>query len=63
MATERVKVRFEVSREFGRDREKDFVLPHKDSFQALNMTERISKWRGRGRNCFLCENNLKKGKH
>ena len=34
MATERVKVRLEVSREFGRDREKDFVLPHKDSFQA-----------------------------
>lgn len=52
MATERVKVRLEVSREFGRDREKDFVLPHKDSFQALNMTERISKWSGRSRNWF-----------
>lgn len=43
MATERVKVRFEVSREFGKDREKDFVSPHNDSFQALNMTERILK--------------------
>lgn len=42
MATERVKVRFEVSREFGRDREEDFVLPQEDSFQALNMTERLS---------------------
>lgn len=44
MATERVKVRFEVSREFGRDREKDFVLLQKDSFEALNMTERTSKY-------------------
>lgn len=52
MATERVQVRLEVSREFGRDREKDFVLPHKDSFQPLNMTERISKENGRGRNWF-----------
>lgn len=46
MATERVKVRFEVSGEFRRDREKDFVLPHKDSVQALNMTEMISQYRG-----------------
>lgn len=52
MATERVKVRLEVSREFGRDREEDFVLPHKDSFQALNMTERISKSSSRSKNCF-----------
>lgn len=42
MATERVKVRLEVSREFGSDRE-NFLLPHKDSFQVLNMTEKISK--------------------
>lgn len=41
MATERVKVRFEVSRGFGRDREKDFVFPCKHSFQELNMTEGI----------------------
>lgn len=44
MATEKVKVRLEVSREFRRDREKDSVLPHKDSFHQLNMTERISEW-------------------
>lgn len=44
MATEKVKVRLEVSREFRRDTEKDFVLPHEDSFCQLNVTERISEW-------------------
>lgn len=41
---QKVKVRLEVSREFRRDREKDFVLPHEDSFCQLNVTERISEW-------------------
>lgn len=43
METEKVKVWPEVSREFRRDREKDFVLPHKDSLPQLNMAEMTSK--------------------
>lgn len=39
MATE--KVRIEVSREFRRDGEKDFVLPCKYSFHQLIVTERV----------------------
>lgn len=43
METEKVKVWPEVSREFRRDREKDFVLPHKDSLPQLNMAEMTFK--------------------
>lgn len=44
METEKVKVWPEVSREFRRDRENDFLLAHKDSFPQLNMTESMSEW-------------------
>lgn len=44
METEKVKVWPEISSEFRRDREKDFLLAHKDSFPQPNMTERMSEW-------------------
>lgn len=44
METEKVKVWPEISSEFRRDREKDFLLARKDSFPQPNMTESMSKW-------------------
>lgn len=44
MATEKVKVWPEISSKSRRDREKHFLLAHKDSFPQRNMTESMSEW-------------------